>query len=774
VFSTTPGTGETMRRHGRRGVRSFAVRRAALVVALLVASLVVAVSTSNAAVPAGFTDTVMISGLTNPTAVRFAADGRIFVAQKNGRIYSFDASGGSKTLFADLSTAVDDYWDRGLLGLALASNFPTDPAVYVLYTYDAAPGATAPTWNDACPTPPGPTTDGCVVRARLSKLTPSSTPGVPTETVLIGGWCQQFPSHSIGTVLFGADGYLYAGAGDGASFNNVDYGQYGNTYAGDLANPCGDPPSPAGTPLTPPNAEGGSLRSQSARRTDGPTSLDGTIIRVDPATGAGVATNPFATSGDTVKRRVLAYGLRNPFRFTTRPGTNELWVGDVGSGTWEEIDRIANTTGGAATNFGWPCYEGSPIASGFQSANVTMCNSLYSNPSQVTAPFYAYNHANQVVSGESCPTTAGSSITGMAFYSGGSYPASYNGGLFFADHTRRCIWFMPAGANGVPDPSRVQTFAPAAGNPVDLEIGPGGDLFYADLEGGAIHRVRYSTANQSPVAAITAQPTSGATPLTVQFDGRGSSDPEGGALTYAWDLDGDGVYDNGSTAQVPWTYNTAGAYTARLRVTDPQGAIGTASVTITAGNSPPVPAITTPSSSLKWKVGDIINFSGRATDTQDGTEPASRLSWTLLIHHCTSPTACHVHNVQTFAGVASGSFAAPDHGYPVYLELQLLATDAGGLTATTSVLLDPQTVDLTFRSSPAGLRVTITSADSTLATPFTHTYVVNSQVHLIAPTAIVKAGQTYAFQSWSDGGSADHTITAPATATTYTTAYRKR
>jgi hypothetical protein len=100
---------------------------------------------------------------------------------------------------------------------------------------------------------------------------------------------------------------------------------------------------------------------------------------------------------------------------------------------------------------------------------------------------------------------------------------------------------------------------------------------------------------------------------------------------------------------------------------------------------------------------------------------------------------------------------------PVHLELQLVATDAGGLTATTSVLLDPQTVDLTFRSSPGGLRVTVTSADSTLATPFTHTYVVRSQVHLIAPTTVVKAGQTYAFQSWSDGGPSDHTITAPAT-----------
>jgi glucose/arabinose dehydrogenase len=767
--------GNAMRRSGRG--RGFGVFRATLVVTLLVGSLVVAAERgSDAAVPAGFADTVVISGLNTPTAVRFAADGRIFVAQKNGQIYTFDASGGSKTLFADLSTGVHNFWDRGLLGLALAPTFPSDPAVYVLYTYDAPIGGTAPKWNDACPTPPGPTTDGCVASARLSKLTPSATPGAPTETVLVSGWCQQFPSHSIGTVLFGADGYLYAGAGEAASFNNVDYGQYGDTYAGDQANPCGDPPSPAGTALSPPTAEGGALRSQSVRRTDGPVTLDGTIIRVDPATGAGVATNPFGASTGPNKKRVLAYGLRNPFRFTTRPGTNELWIGDVGSGTWEEIDRVADTTGGTAKNFGWPCYEGSPIASGFQSANVTMCNSLYNNPSLVTAPFYSYKHSDLVVSGDTCPTANGSAISGMAFYSGGSYPASYNGGLFFADHSRRCIWFMPAGVNGVPDPLRVQAFAPAAGNPVDLEIGPGGDLFYADLEGGSIHRIRYTATNQPPVATFTAQPTAGPTPLTVQFDGRGSSDPEGRALTYAWDLDGNGAYDNGSAAQVSWIYNTAGVYTARLRVTDPQGAVGTASVTITPGNSPPVPAITTPSASLKWKVGDTINFSGRATDTQDGTEPASRLSWTLFVHHCTSPTDCHVHNIQTFTGVASGAFSAPDHGYPVHLELQLVATDAGGLTATTSVLLDPQTVDLTFRSNPGGLRVTVTSADSTLATPFTHTYVVRSQVHLIAPTTVVKAGQTYTFQSWSDGGAADHTITAPATATAtiYTAGYRKR
>ena len=56
-------------------------------------------------------------------------------------------------------------------------------------------------------------------------------------------------------------------------------------------------------------------------------------------------------------RRIIAHGFRNPFRFTFRPTTNEIWVGDVGWDTWEEINLIANPTGGVA-NDGWPCYEG--------------------------------------------------------------------------------------------------------------------------------------------------------------------------------------------------------------------------------------------------------------------------------------------------------------------------------------------------------------------------------------------------------------------------------
>ena len=84
-------------------------------------------------------------------------------------------------------------------------------------------------------------------------------------------------------------------------------------------------------------------RHQSSTPCAAPATLSGAIIRVDPDTGLGLPDNPYASSTDVDAQRVLAYGLRNPFRFTTRPGTRELWAGDVGMGTWEEIDRIADT-----------------------------------------------------------------------------------------------------------------------------------------------------------------------------------------------------------------------------------------------------------------------------------------------------------------------------------------------------------------------------------------------------------------------------------------------
>jgi hypothetical protein len=146
--------------------------------------------------PTGFRDSVVLSGLSNPTVLQFAPDGRIFVGQKNGVIKVFQGLTDTNPItFADLSGNVHDFWDRGLLGLALPPNFPASPYVYVLYAYDAPIGGTPPTWGDACPTPPGPTTDGCLVSARLSRLQISGNVMTGTEQVLINDWCQQYPSH---------------------------------------------------------------------------------------------------------------------------------------------------------------------------------------------------------------------------------------------------------------------------------------------------------------------------------------------------------------------------------------------------------------------------------------------------------------------------------------------------------------------------------------------------------------------------------------------------
>ena len=727
-----------------------------------------------ATLPSGFQEEVALSGLTNPTNIEFSKDGRVFVAEKSGLIKVFDnLSDTTPTTFADLRTNVHNFWDRGLLGLALAPNFPTDPNVYVLYTHDAAIGGTAPRWgtpgvsSDPCPSPPGATADGCVVSGRLSKLTASGNTTSGGEQVLIEDWCQQYPSHSIGDLAFGADGALYVSGGDGASFNFTDYGQDGNPL-----NPCGDPPSGVGATLTPPTAEGGALRSQDLRTTSDPVTLDGAILRLDPATGAAMADNPLASSANPNAKRIISYGLRNPFRFAIRPGTSEVWLGDVGWTNWEEINRVSNPTG-SVKNFGWPCYEGPGRQAGYDSANLNICENLYAaGASAVNAPYYSYDHAAHVVSGETCGTGS-SSVAGLAFYEGGSYPGRYDGALFFADYSRKCIWAMEKGTNGLPDRAKRSTFVAGAAGPIDLEIGSGGDLYYADFEGGTIRHIKYTAANQPPMAHATASPTYGPVPLTVNFDGTSSSDPDGEALSYAWDLDGDGAYDDSTASKPAFNYTAAGNYDVGLRVTDARGASDTLDkpLRISAGNTPPTASMSTPLSSTTWKVGDKIFFSGSATDQQDGTLSAAELSWSLILHHCYSPNNCHEHPVQDFPGVASGSFVAPDHEYPTYLKLRLTATDSDGLTDTKSVRLDPKTVVLSFQTNPTGLKLAVGSSQAT--TPFSRTVIAGSTNSVSAVSPQKLGRETYRFRYWSDGGAQTHNIVAPASATTYTATYKR-
>ena len=463
--------------------------------------------------PPGFEQTTVISGLRAPTAIEFAPNGRVFVAEKSGIVKTFDSIGDTTaTVFADLRTQVYNYSDRGLLSLAIDPDFPAEPYVYVFYVHDAEIGGTAPRWgtagatDDPCPDPPagpGGTIDGCVVSGRIARLRADGEFMTGPETVLVEDFCEQFPTDTGGGLEFGADGYLYMSAGDGAASLAWDWGQFGQPL-----NPCGDPPGGVGAALTPPTAEGGRLRAQDLRTTGDPVGLAGALIRIDPATGEGVPGNPRFSSTDPNERRILAYGLRNPYRLAIRPGTNDVWIADRGHGYWSEVDRVPDPAD-PVRNFGWPCYEGAldqngdPVSPASGRAATTR-TSTSARTSTRSAPRPRRPTGPTTTSCPSCPdedcrensqgAPYNTSLSGLEFYpqAGGSFPAAYRGALFFGDRWRDCIWAMLPGPDGLPRSGNVVKFAQRADSPLDLEVGPDGDLYYVDSKNQVVKRFHSS------------------------------------------------------------------------------------------------------------------------------------------------------------------------------------------------------------------------------------------------------------------------------------------
>ena len=210
------------------------------------------------------------------------------------------------------------------------------------------------------------------------------------------------------------------------------------------------------------------------------------------------------------------------------------------------------------------------------------------------------------------------------------------------------------------------------------------------------------------MAAVDATPAYGAVPLDVTLDGSRSSDPDGDVLTYEWDLDNDGAYDDATGRVVHTTLTTSGVAYVRLRVRDPGGLTGRSGpVPLYPGDTPPRPVIDAPLPSHLWFVGETIELAGRAADDQDGALAGSSLKWTLVMLHC--PSNCHEHDIGTVGTGKTGSFVAPDHEYPSSLQLTLTATDSWGLSASKTIVLDPQTVRSVYaigsdRAAAAGQR----------------------------------------------------------------------
>ena len=220
--------------------------------------------------------------------------------------------------------------------------------------------------------------------------------------------------------------------------------------------------------------------------------------------------------------------------------------------------------------------------------NLDMCESLYADGTSA-APYWAYEHDIALTDADNCDAN-GNSISAIEFYpsTGDGLPDSFGGALFFADYSRECIWVMKKGANGLPDPSNLSMFANLGIYPVDMKVGPNGDLFFVDIAFGAIRQITYTgDENRAPTAHAVASPAYGPAPLEVGFDASGSTDPdEGDTLTYAWDLDGDGEYDD-STEEFPRTTYDEGTHNVSLRVTDSHGASHDDDLRIDSGETPP-------------------------------------------------------------------------------------------------------------------------------------------------------------------------------------------
>jgi len=422
--------------------------RSALAASVLAAAAAAAFAFRGDEAPApapGFVDEVVLSDLREPLAVAFARDGRVFVAEKRGRVLEFASFTSARPrIYADLGRRVFSDGDRGLFGLALDPGFPARPFLYVLYTFDGPVGGREPLGRAPCK---GLFEGACPVSGRLSRLEAGGR-----ERVLLSGWCQQYPSHGVGDLTFGPDGLLYASGGEGASYDRVDTGEAGNV--------CADPPG-----------EGGALRAQDATTGGDPLGVSGSVVRVDPSSG---------------RWELVAYGLRNPFRLAFRPGTAELWIGEVGSTRSDELDVV----GADRRNFGWPCYEGERRLRSYDEADIPICEQLYADGTAIP-PEVAIARDEPVVDGDACGVGT-QALSGLAFYRGDSYPERYRGALFVADFVRRCIWAIPAGAEGRPEPERIELFRSRVAGPVRLLAGPGGDLFYLDFAGGSLHRIRFT------------------------------------------------------------------------------------------------------------------------------------------------------------------------------------------------------------------------------------------------------------------------------------------
>ncbi len=688
---------------------------------LLLMALGPAPRAAAAVIPAGFTDE-LIASVGGPTALDFTPDGRLLVTTQAGLLRVYSA--GSYSLIRNalnLTGVICANEERGLLGVAVDPQFSSNRYIYLYYSFKK--GGICQDGEVLNPNNP-------VNRVSRFVLQDDNQVLTTTETVLVDNIPTVDGDHNGGDLKFGKDGYLYVSIGD----NDCNY----------EGGPCG-----AGNEAA---RDRHILLGKILRIT-----REGGIPPGNPFTGAD--SDRCHVTGRTTPGRhcqeTYAWGLRNPFRIAFDPNAagTRFFINDVGQRGWEEIDL-----GQAGADYGWNCREGAHTNSTSGKCSPT--------PPNMVDPIYEYARSSGCTS-----------ITGGAFVPNGLWPAQYDGKYLFSDYVCGTIFQLAPAAGGT---YTATTFATSLGSnsAVSMLFGPYGSsqaLYYTSYAGGGqVRRLAYT---QAPVANISANPPYGAIPLLVNFSGAGSQNPGGAALTYHWDF-GDGTTLNDQTSPVTsHTYTAAGVYTATLVVANSGGLVSAPSqVAISAGNSPPAPAIVQPAASLTFSVGQSITLQGQATDAQDGSLPGTALDWEVRLHHVDmdSPGTGHWHPHASASGTATASFTAPapeDLGAAAlsFVEIRLTATDAGGLSTTITRTVQPKRTNVTFDTVPSGLQLTVNA--ETFTTPRTLVMWPGWVVEVEAPSDQSAGAAVRTFQSWAHGASRVHSLTAPASATTYTAHY---
>jgi glucose/arabinose dehydrogenase len=237
---------------------------------------------------------------------------------------------------------------------------------------------------------------------------------------------QPFPNHNGGEVFFGPDGYLYIGLGDGGS-------------AGD------------------PQRNGLNLGTWL-----------GKLLRIDPAASGDQPytvppDNPFI-GHDGAKPEIWSYGLRNPWRFSFDRATKDLWIGDVGQGNVEEVDRSTVAEGaGRGTNYGWSAFEGRARYNADQS------------PDGTVPPVFQYSHEN-----------GNCSVTGGYVYRGAAIPA-LRGAYLYTDYCGSGVRAVVVDVNGNAGTAIQLTDEP--GSIVSFGEDADGEVYVCSLGGNTVYRI---------------------------------------------------------------------------------------------------------------------------------------------------------------------------------------------------------------------------------------------------------------------------------------------